>query len=683
MDSSTTPTPGTSANRELTELAISQERLRRALEGSRLALWDLNLQTGTCYLSEAWSVLLGGPAVETNTTSEELMTCVPPEDAVIIAQAMQRVFKGDSETYAVEHRVRRYDGETVWIHSEGRAAQRDENGRVLRVIGTNRDITQARRIEHELRVARDAADAANQAKSTFLATMSHEIRTPLNGIVGLTKLLLDDSLGATARQHAQLIDGSAQALLALVNDVLDVSKIEAGQMEIEHVTFNVHELVQEMCTLYRLRASEKSLLFRFHMDPEVPRYVSADPGRVRQILGNLLGNALKFTSTGWIGLHVGAEPTQDGGNLLKFVVRDTGVGMAEDVQAKLFTPFMQADSSTSRKYGGSGLGLSIVQQLCRLMDGRVSVHSAPGKGSRFAVTLPVAVGASDHASSWFDELPAAVPVRILVAEDNTTNQVVALGMLRKLGYTDVSVADNGAKALEMARDNSFDVILMDCHMPELDGYEATGKLREAGCASVIIAMTANAIKGDRERCLAAGMDDYLTKPIALRGLGEILAAWTARRTRSSAASRSTLPPSEPKPAMIFNAEDLRARYGNDQELMTVSIDSFVGTTPKILSRLGQAIAAQDRDTVRMLAHSAKGSGSMVCAEAYSEVAGSMEEGAASLPFQDLYARQARLRHAFQAFCQASSVQQVTTLQDSMPPDTASNESTESLPGVGA
>jgi PAS domain S-box-containing protein len=681
MDSSTLPTPGT-ATSELTALAISQERLRRALEGSRLALWDLNLQTGQCYLSETWSVLLGGPAVETNITADELMSCVPPEDALIIAQAIKRVFKGDSETYAVEHRVRRYDGEIVWIHSEGRAFQRDADGRVLRIIGTNRDITQARRIEHELRLARDAADAANQAKSTFLATMSHEIRTPLNGIVGLTKLLLDDSLGATARQHAQLIDGSAQALLALVNDVLDVSKIEAGQMEIEHVTFNVHELVQEICTLYRLRASEKSLLFRFHMDPEVPRYVSADPGRVRQILGNLLGNALKFTSTGWIGLHVGAEPTPDGGNLLKFVVRDTGVGMPEDVQAKLFTPFMQADSSTSRKYGGSGLGLSIVQQLCRLMDGRVSVHSAPGKGSRFAVTVPVAVGASDHASSWFDELPAAVPVRILVAEDNTTNQVVALGMLRKLGYTDVSVADDGAKALEMARDNQYDVILMDCHMPELDGYEATGKLREAGCASVIIAMTANAIKGDRERCLAAGMDDYLTKPIALRGLGEILASWTSRRTRSGNTTRSTMPPPSTKQAMVFNAEDLRARYGNDQELMTVSIDTFVGTTPKILSRLGQAIAAQDRDTVRMLAHSAKGSGAMVCAEAYSEVAGSMEEGAASLPFQDLYARQARLRHAFQAFCQASTVQQATVAQDTGGSSMDSTQQ-ESLPGVGA
>ncbi|RYY60590.1 MAG: PAS domain S-box protein, partial [Comamonadaceae bacterium] len=322
-------------------LQESQEQLHRALDGSGLALWDLNVQDESLYLSEAWSTILGGRPVDTHCTARDLLDLVHPDDLPQIQAALDLVLGGRSPRYVVEHRVRRKDGSWVWIHSEGRVAERDAIGLPLRMVGTNRDISQGKRAEQELRVARDAAEAANRAKSQFLATMSHEIRTPLNGIIGMTRLLLDEQLPMVARGHAQLIDRSAQSLLSLVNDILDVSKIEAGQMEIENVPFDLRELLDDLSNLYRLRATEKSLLFRVRVDPRVPQHVQGDPTRIRQVLVNLLGNALKFTSSGWIGLDVKAAPDAD--SQLEFSVVDTGIGMPDPVQAQLFTPFMQAD----------------------------------------------------------------------------------------------------------------------------------------------------------------------------------------------------------------------------------------------------------------------------------------------------------------------------------------------------
>jgi PAS domain S-box-containing protein len=617
-------------------LLQSQERLHRALEGSGLALWDLDVVNERVYLSETWSLMLGGPPEETHCSAQELLSGVLPEDLTRIQSALEPVLNGSSRRYLVEHRVRRVDGSYVWIHSEGRVAERDAEGKPLRMVGTNRDISQTKRAEDELRVARDAANAANRAKSQFLATMSHEIRTPLNGIIGMTKLLLDERLQPEVRRHTELIDRSAHSLLALVNDILDVSKIEAGQMEIEHVAFDLHELLQDLATLYRLRATEKSLLFRLRMAPEVPQYVQGDPTRIRQVLVNLLGNALKFTASGWIELEVKATPwgAQD---RLEFVVTDTGIGIPADAQPQLFGRFMQADSSTSRKYGGTGLGLSIVRQLTELMGGTVTVASTEGKGSRFTVMLPVLVTDTAEAPSGWTELsPTPQTARVLVAEDNTTNQVVAFGMLRKLGYDDVSLAVDGAQAVQMALAHQFDLILMDCQMPEMDGYEATRRLRAAGCTSTIVAMTANAIKGDRERCIEAGMNDYLTKPIDLKVLGGVLARWVA-------------PPAD-APGLadleVFAPGELRARFGGDEELEQVALEAFRQTTPGLLDKLGAALQAGQRAQIALHAHSTKGAGLMICAERYASIAAQMEEKAATAAPEELAALYQELRRAF-------------------------------------
>lgn len=618
-------------------LERSEERLHRALEGSGLALWDLDVAGETIYLSEHWSVLLGGEARETRCTAQELLELVPMEDLPNIQAALAPVLRGSSSLYVVEHRVRRRDGALVWIHSEGRVAERDAQGAPVRMVGTNRDITRSKQAEQDLREARDAADAANKAKSLFLATMSHEIRTPLNGIIGVTKLMLDEELTPAVRRHANLIDGSAHSLLALVNDILDVSKIEAGQMEIERVAFDLHELVEDLANLYRLRATEKSLLFRARIEPGVPQLVQADPTRIRQVLVNLLGNALKFTTAGWIGLDVHGREEGDTYQL-ELTVADTGIGIPTDVQPELFTRFMQADSSTSRRFGGSGLGLSIVRQLVDLMGGTVRVRSVPGKGSRFTVSLPVQVAEEAPAVSVFQDLPAATqPARVLIAEDNTTNQVVAFGMLRKLGYDDVTIAGDGVEACQLALSEHFDVILMDCQMPEMDGYEATRRLRAAGCTAPIVAMTANAIKGDRERCVEAGMNDYITKPVDLKVLRTMMARWAGAQ------------PQRVEDLPLFSAESMHSRFGGDEELEQVAMATFQATTPPLLAKLRAALEAGSRHQLGLLAHSAKGGGAMISAERYAGVAALIEEGAERLTLEELAALMEDLQRAFDEF----------------------------------
>lgn len=620
-------------------LERSEERLHRALEGSGLALWDLDVPSQTVYLSEQWSVMLGGEPTETRCGARELFQLVPPEDVPGILSALAQVLEGGSSSYLVEHRVRHRDGSLLWIHSEGRVAQRDAAGAPMRMVGTNRDITQGKQAEQELRIASDAADAANRAKSHFLATMSHEIRTPLNGIIGMTKLLLDEELQPAERRHADLIDRSAHSLLALVNDILDVSKIEAGQMEIESVPFDLHELIEDLATLYRLRATEKSLLFRVRLDPRVPRHVLSDPTRLRQVLVNLLGNALKFTSSGWIGLDVKASQGA-GACALQFTVADTGIGIPHEVQPQLFLRFMQADSSTSRQFGGTGLGLSIVRQLVELMGGSVDVASTPGSGSRFTVHLEVAAAqGAPAASAWQDLTPAREGARILVAEDNTTNQVVAFGMLRKLGYVDVSLAGDGREACAIAEREHFDLVLMDCQMPEMDGYEATRRLRASGCEAPIIAMTANAIKGDRERCIEAGMNDYISKPIDLKVLRTVLSRWTG----TPASRLGDLP--------LFDGGGIDSRFGGDMELKEVALATFRQTTPALLGRIHAALAAGDRKQIARLAHSAKGGGSMISAERYAGIAAVLEERAASASEEELRQLVADLQAAFDQFAE--------------------------------
>jgi PAS domain S-box-containing protein len=426
----------------------------------------------------------------------------------------------------------RRDGSVFWCRMMAKAVdpRHPMGGGTIWIV---EDITERRRFEQALAKARDDAEAASRAKSAFLANTSHEIRTPLNGLLGMARLARRPDLDeARRRQYLDQIVESSQTLAAVISDVLDLSKIEAGKLDLEQVAFDLHTLLGSLRDVYTTLADARGLGFALHVDAGVPPWVRGDPVRVRQILANFLSNALKFTARGEVSLHAIAHD----GAALRFEVRDTGSGIAPDVQARLFQPFTQADQSTTRRFGGSGLGLSICLELATRMQGRVGVESVPGQGSCFwaELTLPDAPARDDASGFGALDGPQLAGTRVLMVEDNAVNMTIAVAMLEQWGVH-VTQAGDGAQALaaveQAARtERPFDLVLMDVQMPVMSGYEATRRLRAQPERRPlpIIALTAAALTSEREQALACGMNGFLTKPIDAQRLHDTLAATLAR-----------------------------------------------------------------------------------------------------------------------------------------------------------
>jgi signal transduction histidine kinase/CheY-like chemotaxis protein len=408
--------------------------------------------------------------------------------------------------------------------------KRDARGEPIGFVGISRDTTARRQYERELAAAKEAAVAATQAKSEFLANMSHEIRTPMNGVIGMAMLVLDTELTRYQRESLEAVRSSAESLLTILNDVLDFSKIESRRLELESIPFTLEDVLSRTVKLMVLKAEQKGLALVNDVAASVPRTLVGDPVRLQQVLTNLLGNAIKFTERGCVRLSVRPENPAAGDAVLHFQVTDTGIGVPLAKQSTIFEAFSQADVSTTRRFGGTGLGLSISAALVRLMGGRIWIESEPNVGSSFHFTAafaleertlgqpssatPAARGATVGAGSA--RPPETKTLRVLLVEDNAVNQRVAVGLLHKRGHH-VEVASNGREALEWLDRGTFDVALMDVQMPEMDGFEAVGAIRErerqTGGHLRVVAMTAHALTGDRERCLTAGMDDYISKPL--------------------------------------------------------------------------------------------------------------------------------------------------------------------------
>ncbi|MEW6750324.1 MAG: two-component regulator propeller domain-containing protein [Candidatus Latescibacterota bacterium] len=541
-----------------------------------------------------------------------------------------------------ELRMRRRDGTPIWVAVSARVAH-GEGGEVDHFIGMLEDITRRKEIEEALHLAKEAAEEANRAKSRFLANMSHEIRTPMNAIVGFSDLLVGTQLTQVQRDYVKTVQTSSQALLGLLNDILDLSKIEAGRMELVPVPFRLGQVLEEVSALFREKVAQSGVELVVDVADGVPDGLVGDPLRLRQVLVNLLGNALKFTAQGEVAVVVSCP---EGGAAdrvtLRFGVRDTGIGIPADKLGGLFAAFTQVDASTTRRYGGTGLGLAVSRQLVELMGGTIGVESEEGKGSLFHFTVVLAPSPERApAPRAPDELPgvAAQPVaagclsgvRVLLVEDNPVNQRLAVILLEQAGCA-VSVAANGQEALEAVSAQEFDAVLMDLQMPELDGYEATRRMRELGLAVPILAMTASAMSGDRERCLGAGMNDYVSKPIAREELFGTLSRWTTPRGQPSPA----LPPAaEGTPAALGSLELVAAlpgievpealrRLGGDGRELRSLLQDFARQFGTATAGIRQALSQGDAALARRLAHTLKGVAGNLSAKGVEQAARALE-----------------------------------------------------------
>jgi len=480
------------------------------------------------------------------------------------------------------------------------------------VVSLRTDITEMKRTEEDLRRALDAARAAERAKADFLANMSHEIRTPMNGVLGMAELALDTPMTPRQREYAATIKSSAESLLTVINDILDFSKVEAGKLALDRAPFSLRACIDDTLRTFAQSALAKGLELRAHVDPETPDLLLGDPHRLRQVLLNLVANAIKFTERGEVVLSVGPGGYDEPGDLIAFSVLDTGIGIPEGRRAAIFKPFEQADSSTTRRFGGTGLGLAIAAKLVALMDGSIRVDGRPGGGSCFRFTarfgrpttedLPTV----DALKPDVDDLVrSAGPLRILLVEDNPVNQLVALHMLERLGHHATAVGD-GRAALAALDSRLFDLVLMDVQMPEMDGFEAVTELRRleahrVGKRTPVVALTAYAMAGDRNRCLDAGFDAYLSKPIRIAELSQTLAAIAL-----------TLPD---RGAVVFRPESLAELCGGDTEIITDVLETFLNESPATFDSIKKALESGDSSALHRGAHGLKGGCQTVGADA--------------------------------------------------------------------
>ena len=495
------------------------ERFRAILDQIEDGCCVVDLRGNYLFVNDAFCRLYGFEKHE--ILGSNFSQSAGPERAAKLREMYNQVYTTGQPIQAFGYRIFPKNRPPLFVE-QSISLERDAQGRAVGFLAITRDCTARKLAEDAMAQAKEAAESANRAKSEFLANMSHEIRTPMNGIIGMTALALDSGMTPAQTETLQTIRSQAESLLTVVNDVLDFSKIEQRHVELESVAFSVADAIEDVVAPLAVHAHAKALTLSSAIAADVPACIVGDPVRLKQILTNVVSNAVKFTERGSVQLEVMVDARDGDRVTLHFTVSDTGIGVPADKRSAIFEPFRQADGSMTRRFGGTGLGLAIASNLVALMGGLIWVDSAPGGGSTFHVTAPVAVATSAPvAAAPARPLPAPRAIRVLIAEDNVVNQRVAAGLLARRGH-EVTVVNNGREAIAALQAGGYDLVLMDVQMPDMDGFEATAAIRARERATGqhvrIVAMTAHAMKGDKERCLAAGMDGYLSKPIDQRSL---------------------------------------------------------------------------------------------------------------------------------------------------------------------
>lgn len=606
------------------QLSRSEEKYRDIFNNSVQGIFQSSRDNRILNANPAMAQILGYDSIE------EFLNTIRNLAKQVYVKPLQReqfleLLEKNDFVAGFETQLRKKDGAHVWVSICGRAI-RDKSGNILYIQGSFEDISERKHAQQMYKRARQMAEDASRAKSEFLTIMSHEIRTPLNAIIGMTRLTLGTDLTRTQKEYLDAVMISSDHLLTLLNNILDFSKIEAGKFVLENKAFDIESVLNDMMTMFSFQARKKQLELNYTTGC-IPRYVTGDIHRLRQILANLVGNAIKFTNSGRIAIHVDtARDPADNKNsdavMLLFSIKDTGVGIPSDKLAAVFNDFTQLNDSTSGEHGGTGLGLTITRQLIHLMDGDIWVESKDGQGSTFYFKILLNIASSQEAKAvWAQTLDTFspppgkqfyTPLHILLAEDFEVNRKLLIPFLEQYGHT-VTTAENGQEALEFLKEKTFDLILMDIKMPVMDGIEAARRIRRDGDPAVsaipIIALTAHAIKGDRQRFLEAGMNEYISKPI--QG-DELLNCIEEIAKKHSVQTKKA-------PAELFNLDYAQKLMGGNQDIVKDLCDTITIKFPEEMQKISLAFENRDFDAVSIAAHSLKSGAKSIQATEFIEM----------------------------------------------------------------